>query len=83
MEKPWKKHYTDRVPGSLKYPPIVIDELLRRSSKNYPTNTVLIFGGNRITYQELDRLVDIFAGALFKIGVKKGDRIALLLPNCP
>lgn len=83
MEAPWKRHYTDNVPGSLQYPKIVIDEMLRSTSHNYPKNPSLIFGGNKITYQELDRLVDRFASALFKLGVRKGDRIALLLPNCP
>ncbi|MCK5422308.1 MAG: AMP-binding protein, partial [Deltaproteobacteria bacterium] len=39
--------------------------------------------GNRISYQELDNLVDKFTSALFKLGIRKGDRVALLLPNCP
>jgi long-chain acyl-CoA synthetase len=83
MEKPWKRHYNDTVPGSLEYPGMVIDELLRNSSRDYPENTALAFGGNRIRYRELDRLVDKFTSALFSLGIRKGDRIALLLPNCP
>jgi len=83
MEKPWKRHYTDTVPGSLQYPRMVIDEMLRTASDNYPKNPALIFGGNRITYQKLDYLVDRFASALFKLGIRKGDRVAILLPNCP
>jgi len=83
MKKPWKKHYTDTVPGSLHYPRMVVDEMLRDASHNYPKNPVLIFGGSRITYQELDYLVDRFASSLFKQGIRKGDRVALLLPNCP
>jgi long-chain acyl-CoA synthetase len=83
MEKPWKRHYTDTVPGSLEYPGMVIDELLRNSSRDYPENTALTFAGNRIRYRELDQLVDKFTSALFSLGIRKGDRIALLLPNCP
>lgn len=83
MEKPWEKHYTKTVPGTLQYPRMVIDEMLRNASHNYPKSPALIFGGNRITYQELDHLVDRFTSALFKLGIRKGDRIALLLPNCP
>ncbi|NOQ86631.1 MAG: AMP-binding protein, partial [Deltaproteobacteria bacterium] len=83
MEKPWKKHYTNGVPGTLQYPKIAIDEMLRNTSRNYPENTALIFGGNSISYQELDNLVDRFASGLFNIGIKEGDRVALLLPNCP
>ena len=83
MEAPWKRHYTDNAPGSLKYPRLVIDEMLRSTSQNYPKNVALTFGGSKITYQELDHFVDRFASALFKLGVRKGDRVALLLPNCP
>ena len=83
MEALWKRHYTDKVPGNLHYPVMVIDEMLRNASHNYPGNPALIFGGSRITYQELDRLVDKFASALYNLGIRKGDRVALLLPNCP
>jgi long-chain acyl-CoA synthetase len=83
MEALWKRHYTDDAPGSLQYPRMVIDEMLRNASHNYPKNPALIFGGNRISYQELDNLVDKFTSALFKLGIRKGDRVALLLPNCP
>lgn len=83
MDKPWEKHYTDEVPGTLPYPNIPIDAMLRDTSKQYPDHTALIFGGNKIIYQELDRLVDRFASGLSNLGIKKGDRVALLLPNCP
>ena len=83
MEALWKRHYTDDAPGSLQYPRMAIDEMLRNASHNYPKNPALIFGGNRISYQELDNLVDKFTSALFKLGIRKGDRVALFLPNCP
>lgn len=83
MEALWKRHYTDDAPGSLHYPRMVIDEMLRNASHNYPKNPALIFGGNRISYEDLDHLVDKFTSALFKLGIRKGDRVALLLPNCP
>ena len=83
MEALWKRHYNDEVPGNLHYPRMVIDEMLRNASHNYPGNPALIFGGSRITYQELDHLVDKFTSALFNLGIRKGDRVALLLPNCP
>jgi len=83
MEALWKRHYNDEVPGNLHYPRMVIDEMLRNASHNYSGNPALIFGGSRITYQELDHLVDKFTSALFNLGIRKGDRVALLLPNCP
>ncbi len=58
MERPWAKHYTDTVPGTLVYPHIPIDQMLTNSAKAFPENSALIFGGMRITYRELDRLVD-------------------------
>ena len=83
MEKIWERHYTNKVPGTLQYPEIAIDEMLRITSRDYPNSTALIFGGSKMSYQELDQLVDNFASGLFRMGIRKGDRIALLLPNCP
>jgi len=83
MERPWERHYTDTVPGTLVYPHIPIDHLLSNTAKAFPENSALIFGGMSITYQELDRLVDRCAQGLFTLGIRKGDRVALLLPNCP
>jgi len=83
LEKPWERQYSETVPGVLSYPEIVICEMLRNTSKEYPKNSALIFGGKRISYQDLDQLVDKFASGLSRLGIKKGDRVALLLPNCP
>ena len=83
MDKPWKKHYTGTVPATLEYPQMPIDGMLRKTAREYPRSTALIFGGARIDYRELDHLVDRFARGLFDLGVRKGDRVALLMPNCP
>lgn len=83
MERIWERHYSDAVPGRLSYPQVPIDALLRDTAKEFPENPALIFGGARIAYQELDALVDRFARGLFRLGIRKGDRVALLLPNCP
>ena len=83
MERPWERHYTDTVPGTLTYPLLPIDTMLRNTAQAFPENSALIFGGMSITYQELDRLVDRCVQGLFALGIRKGDRVALLLPNCP
>lgn len=83
MEKPWNKHYTGEVPGSLSYPATPIDHFLRESAESFPDRPALIFEGARISYRSLDALVDACAEGLHKLGVRKGDRVALLLPNCP
>ncbi|MBW1815241.1 MAG: long-chain fatty acid--CoA ligase, partial [Deltaproteobacteria bacterium] len=54
-----------------------------RTAKKFPDRDALIFMGKKITYLELDQLVNQFANALIEIGVKQGDRVALLLPNIP
>jgi long-chain acyl-CoA synthetase len=91
MEKPWLKFYDPGVPGSIDYPSIPLHVLLKRSAEKYPDRAALIYGAplggrymaKKITFRELDALVDRFAAALQKMGVKKGDRVALYLLNTP
>ncbi|MBP1721485.1 MAG: fadD5 [Deltaproteobacteria bacterium] len=83
MDKLWEKHYTAEVPGSLSYPAAPIDHFLRESARSFPDRTALIFEGSRISYRSLDAQVDGCAAGLHRLGVRKGDRVALLLPNCP
>lgn len=91
MEKPWLRHYDEGVPATIDYPQIPLDQLLRDSAARHPEHTAVIFGaavGTRVLdakigYRELDRIVDRFAAGLQGIGVGKGDRVALMLPNIP
>jgi long-chain acyl-CoA synthetase len=71
------------VPGALFYAAAPIDHFLRESARSYPNRTALIFEGCRISYRSLDALVDACAAGMHKLGVRKGDRVALLLQNCP
>ena len=83
-ERPWHKHYDKGVPHSLKpYPAKTLIELLRESSKNYPDGPALLFKGASYSYGDLERQSNAFASALVSSGVRKGDRVALLLPNSP
>jgi long-chain acyl-CoA synthetase len=68
---------------NLTYPDIPLFEILRSSARQWPWRNVIIFGGMEITYKELDELSDRFANALCSLGVKKGDRVGIHLPNCP
>jgi long-chain acyl-CoA synthetase len=83
VSKPWLKNWPESVPQLIQYPDVPLFELLRQSAKMHPRNTAIVFFGKRITYQELDALTDRFAAALNGLGVKKGDRVALFLPNVP
>ncbi len=83
MEKPWQKFYDMGVPHSLVYPKLPVFEYLTRSAQRFPDQPCTIFRDQVITYAEMDRLSDVFAAGLASIGVKKGDRIGVLLPNLP
>jgi len=91
MEKPWLKHYDEGVPDTIDYPPIPLDQLLTDAAAKHPDHTAIIFGaalGSRVldaklTYAQLDDAVNRFAAGLQKMGVQKGDRVAIMLPNCP
>ncbi|MFQ6075291.1 MAG: long-chain fatty acid--CoA ligase [Candidatus Bathyarchaeia archaeon] len=83
MSKVWLKSWPSGVPLSINYPEIPVFELLRNSARRYPNRVAIAFYGRRIRYKELDGLTDRFATALYGLGVRKGDRVALLLPNVP
>ncbi|RYD04996.1 hypothetical protein N752_11570 [Desulforamulus aquiferis] len=57
--------------------------VLDEAAKKYPEHQAISFLGSQLTYQELKNSVDHFATALSKIGVQKGTRVAIMLPNCP
>jgi long-chain acyl-CoA synthetase len=77
------KFYERGVPQSLTYPDLTLGGLLGQTASKYPDNTALLFYGRKISYTELDALANRFANALAGLGVKKGDRVALMLPNIP
>ena len=94
MEKPWLSHYEEGVPAEVEIPDYPVTQNLINSAEKYPNNTATIFGnvveplGNALmdanmNYRSLLDLTYRFAAALQKSGVKKGDRVALYLPNCP
>jgi long-chain acyl-CoA synthetase len=60
-----------------------LGNILRRSAARFPDKTALIFKDQRMTYQELDRHVNRVANGLLEMGAQKGDRVAVLLHNCP
>jgi long-chain acyl-CoA synthetase len=83
MNQPWLEHYDPLVPKTLIYPDAPIQSLLEGAAKHAPKRTALEFLGYTMTYQELYDASRKFATALESLGVKKGDRVAIMLPNCP
>ncbi|MDP7113159.1 MAG: AMP-binding protein, partial [Myxococcota bacterium] len=91
MDKPWLQHYDDGVPPILDIPDQPLDRFLADSARQHPDHVAMIYGarvGSRlldaqIRYGELDALVNRFAAGLQAMGVGPGDRVAIMLPNCP
>ena len=79
----WHRHYDQSVPPSLVYEPLVLPERLERSAAAYPDATAIVFLGSRLTYAQLKDQVDRLATALAGLGVGKGTRVAIHLPNLP
>ena len=92
MEKPWLSHYEDVVPHTLEYPAIPLHCLLENAAHKYPANPALTLAlrylgplriGARMSYAQLLHQADRFAAAFHALGVRKGDRVAVALPNVP
>lgn len=83
FDRPWFKHYDKGVPYHIDYPEIPLFELLEESARKYPDAPCTIFKGAVITYKEMSELTDRLAGALADLGVKKGDRVGIFMPNTP
>jgi len=81
--KPWFASYPPEVPAQLEYPRVPLTHLLEKSANEFPANKALHFLGKQITYQELLSKCYQFAHVLITRGVKKGDRVAIMLPNSP
>jgi long-chain acyl-CoA synthetase len=83
MHTPWLAHYEPGVPQTLKYPALPLHGLLEQTAARYPERIATIFFGAQLTYRALNAAADRFAYALLSFGLKRGDRVALMLPNCP
>lgn len=83
LEKPWFKFWPEHVPKHIEYPEIPLFDLLKKTAEKYPNNTAIVYFDKEMTYKELNDASDKFATALNDLGVKKGDRVAIFLPNVP
>ena len=81
---PWLGHYDDGVPATLApYPDRTLTDYLGDAARERPDSPAIYFKGATLSFAALDALSDAAAAALAAIGVRAGDRVALLLPNCP
>ena len=82
-ERPWLRFYADGVPADITVPDVPLTRLLDESAERFGHNRALVFFGRSMSYARLRSAVDRLAAALAEIGVRKGDRVAVILPNCP
>lgn len=90
-DRPWTRSYDPGVPVSLEpYPNVSIQSFLQEAAKKTPSNPVLVSSAHlpvlgrvskSVSYQELDQYSDALAAGLVDMGLKKGDRVALVMPN--
>lgn len=82
-ERPWLTHYDDGVPYTIGVPRAPLHHFLRSAARRFPLNIALNFEGAWLTYRRLNHESNRFANALRSLGVDKGDRVLLLMPNVP
>ncbi|MCP4198981.1 MAG: long-chain fatty acid--CoA ligase [Proteobacteria bacterium] len=81
QSKPWLAHYDEGVSATVQYEECCLHDYLERSAAQFPNGMALNFQGYAITYRQLKDMVDRFAASLNDFGIKKGDSVAILLPN--
>ncbi len=81
--RPWYEWYDNGVPKSIQYPEVPLFHFLEKSAREYPDHPCTIFKGAKITYEEMDELTDRLAAGLAHLGIGKGDRVGILIPNTP
>ncbi|MEA3335957.1 MAG: long-chain fatty acid--CoA ligase [Chloroflexota bacterium] len=93
MKKPWLAHYEDGVPTTIDYPAITLPQMFDESVEKYARQSALRMVlrylpagrtvGAELSYAQVKDQVDRLATALYELGVRKGDRVAVQLPNSP
>ena len=80
----WFQNYDDGVPHSLApYPELTLLDYLRQNAASWPARPALFFKGATISYGDLEKWSDRLAAGLIGLGIERGDRVAIALPNCP
>ena len=81
--RPWLTSYPPGVPADFEYPRVPLTQLLDDAAEAFPRRAALSFLGTTLSYHELRDVVDHLAAGLAGLGVGKGDRVSVVLPNCP
>ena len=82
-DRPWLSAYPPGVPTEFAFPQVPLTRLLDDAANAFPSGVAIAYAGRTLTYRELVAEVDRLAGGLRELGVSRGDRVAIVLPNCP
>jgi long-chain acyl-CoA synthetase len=82
-DRPWLAHYDKGVPQTVDFPEAPLFYFLEEAARKYSDRACTIFKGAVISYKEMNALTDHLAAALVELGVKKGDRVGIFMPNVP
>src|SRR5262245_58055074 len=81
--RPWLRHYDYWVPPRMTYPGRPLTDILDATVVEVPDARATVFLGAELTFGEIKRRSDRFATALARLGIGQGDRVGIMLPNCP
>ena len=82
-QKPWVNSYDKGVPSRIDYPNITINQMFEETVRKYPNRIFTEFKGTEHSYSDLKKEVDCFSSGLYSIGIRKGDRVGVLMLNTP
>ena len=81
--RPWLRHYDYWVRSNLSYPGRSLSDVLNLTALERPDRAATQFLGAQLTFLELKKRADALAASLATLGIVKGDRVGIMLPNCP
>ena len=79
----WLKNYDYNVPATISYPKFPIQNLVHLAAAQFPSKAAVDFYGSELTFRQVRDQVLRLANAFTRLGLKKGDRVGIALPNCP
>ena len=82
-DRSWFQSYDEGVPRHIEYPEIPLYGLLDQAAEKYPDTPCTIFKGAKISYKDMNEITDRLAAGLADLGIKKGDRVGIFMPNTP
>jgi long-chain acyl-CoA synthetase len=81
--RPWLAHYDAGVPAGIKYPEQPLFRFLEEAARKFPSSPCTLLRGQAVTFEQMDAVTDRLAGALAGLGIQRGDRVGIFMPNTP